>query len=157
MNDLSPGEHTTVIQRIVERRVWRPAVKVAEPEIDTLERVTAAFRRVIFTGSQELIRTVGSWPSSRPPFLVCRAEFDEEGGSEPITNSTRSMISPAQLADASSVSIFRARLRVSPPPASNPQSSPTVRSAVNQRLRKLSTWKQSGCELSNSPPRSNDS
>ena len=125
MTDMPAGAHTTVIQRILDRRAQRPpapdegttatvavmlrvlppprallafedsllkerierrippgvfALEEVDPQVEALQRLEGEFRPVLFTDSQELIRSLRSKPARRAPFIIYVAELDE--GSE---------------------------------------------------------------------------
>ncbi|MGH8276877.1 MAG: hypothetical protein ACRETH_09300, partial [Steroidobacteraceae bacterium] len=68
-----------VLRAQVERRIPPDIfeVELVAPGTETLQRLAAEFRQVIFTDSLELIRQLRARAASRTPYVVYVAELDE--------------------------------------------------------------------------------
>jgi diguanylate cyclase (GGDEF)-like protein len=72
----------SLLKERIERRIPPDvfALEEADPQVKALQRLEGEFHPVLFTDSQELIRSLRSKPARRAPFSIYVAELDE--GSE---------------------------------------------------------------------------
>src|SRR5690242_20900910 len=72
----------SLLKERIERRIAPGvfALEEVDPQVEALQRLEGEFRPVLFTDSQELIRSLRSKPARRAPFIIYVAELDE--GSE---------------------------------------------------------------------------